>query len=222
MGSLVSTATDITTKALQIKLSYIHNKLEELAQLVTENPRQATPPELSFIRYEEWLETNQQLFEYNCQLFDLERVKFEVKKKQEAVRQAIAARGGRERAGRCVCGGGEGRGCVHVCVWGGGGRGRGEVVVCMCVYVCVGGGERCLCVCVWGGGGGGGGKVCACVCVWGGGGEEVFVCTCVYIPAMILCIQCVLAFRISIFEQQSYRVTPSVHVHMYMCNKPGF
>ena len=100
MGSLVSTATDITTKALQIKLSYIHNKLEELAQLVTENPRQATPPELSFVRYEEWLETNQQLFEYNCQLFDLERVKFEVKKKQEAVRQAIAARGGRERGHR--------------------------------------------------------------------------------------------------------------------------
>ena len=88
VGSLVATATDILIKALKIKLSYVNEILERLSLLVSDNPRQTTPAELSFSRYEEWLESNQQLFEFNSQLYELERVKFEFKQKQERVKQA--------------------------------------------------------------------------------------------------------------------------------------
>ena len=87
VGSLVATATDILIKALQIKLAYVNDMLARLSPLVSDNPRQTTPPELSFSRYEEWLESNQQLFEFNSQLYELERVKFEMKQKQERVKQ---------------------------------------------------------------------------------------------------------------------------------------
>jgi hypothetical protein len=87
VGSLVATATDILIKALQIKLAYVNDMLARLSPLVSDNPRQTTPPELSFSRYEEWLESNQQLFEFNSRLYELERVKFEMKQKQERVKQ---------------------------------------------------------------------------------------------------------------------------------------
>ena len=87
VGSLVATATDILIKALQIKLAYVNDILARLSPLVSDNPRQTTPAELSFSRYEEWLESNQQLFEFNSQLYELERVKFEMKQKQERVKQ---------------------------------------------------------------------------------------------------------------------------------------
>ena len=82
----MATATDILINALQIKLNYVNEVLEGLSLLVRENPRQATPTELSFSRYEEWLESSQQLFEFNSQLYELERAKFELKKKQERTR----------------------------------------------------------------------------------------------------------------------------------------
>lgn len=87
MGSLVSTATDIIIKALRIKLRYVHDILERLSLLVSDNPRQATPTDLSFSRYEEWLDSNQQLLEYNSQLYDLEKVKFEMKRKNEKLKE---------------------------------------------------------------------------------------------------------------------------------------
>lgn len=59
--------------------------LERLLPLVKESPRQATPTELSFSRYEEWLESNQQLFEFNSQLYELEKAKFDLKRKQQRV-----------------------------------------------------------------------------------------------------------------------------------------
>ena len=90
MDSLVSTATNIVMKILQIKLTYIRNTLQELSVVQAENPRSATPPELSYAYYEEWLETNQQLFELNSQLFELERVKFDFRKRQEEVRKALS------------------------------------------------------------------------------------------------------------------------------------
>ena len=95
MGSLVSTATDVIIRALQIKVTYVHNILERLSLLVNENPRQATPPELSFSRYEEWLESNQQLFEINSQLYDLERVKFDLKQRQQRVKNTLPIPGRR-------------------------------------------------------------------------------------------------------------------------------
>ena len=62
--------------------------------LLREYPKSSTPQELSYTRYEEWLETNQRLFELNSQLYDLEKLKFEIKQKQTLARKAIA-RGGR-------------------------------------------------------------------------------------------------------------------------------
>lgn len=73
---------------LTIKLSHVNDILEKLSLIISENPRQATPTELSFSRYEEWLESNQQLFEFNSQLYELERVKFDLKQKQERVKRS--------------------------------------------------------------------------------------------------------------------------------------
>ena len=48
------------------------------------------PRDLRFSRYEEWLETNQRLFEMQSQLYDLEKLKFELKQKHVLARRAIA------------------------------------------------------------------------------------------------------------------------------------
>ena len=73
--------------------------LHKLSTLMKDSPRGVAPPELGFSRYEEWLETNQRLFELNSQLYDLEKLKFEIRHKKKQARRSIAGGGAREGEG---------------------------------------------------------------------------------------------------------------------------
>ena len=104
VSSLVVTATDILIEILEMKLMYVQEALTKLSALAHENRKIATPPELSYSRYEEWVDSNQRLFELNSQLYDLEKLKFEIRQRQIQARQAIAKGDhlstGRKREGR--------------------------------------------------------------------------------------------------------------------------
>ena len=73
--------------------------LSKLSTLVKDCPKGVVPPELGFPRYEEWLETNQRLFELNSQLYDLEKLKFEIRHKKRQARWRISGGGAREGEG---------------------------------------------------------------------------------------------------------------------------
>ena len=96
--SLVSTATNILIESMQLRLSYVQEVLNKLTSLQQENPKLPTPPELLFSRYEEWVQRNQRLIELNSQLYDLEKLKFELKEKRSKVHD-IAARRGQQQLG---------------------------------------------------------------------------------------------------------------------------
>lgn len=87
--SLVSTATNILIESIQLRLNFIREALEKLDVLHRENPKLRTPPELAFLRYEEWLASNQRLFELNAQLYDIEKLKFELKHKQVMAKKVL-------------------------------------------------------------------------------------------------------------------------------------
>ena len=87
--SLVSTATNILIESIKLRLSFIREALEKLNALHRENPKLRTPAELAFLRYEEWLASNQRLFELNAQLYDIERLKFELKHKQVMAKKVL-------------------------------------------------------------------------------------------------------------------------------------
>ena len=83
--SLVSTATNILIDSMQLKLSYVQEVLKKLVAIQQESHKLPTPPELLFSRYEEWVQRNQRLIELNVQLYDLEKLKFELKEKRSKV-----------------------------------------------------------------------------------------------------------------------------------------
>ena len=87
MTSLVATATSILLESVELRLSYVMERIQQLTILYQENPKQRTPPELMFYRYKEWVHTNQRLFELNSQLFDLEKIKFDVQRKKDLAKQ---------------------------------------------------------------------------------------------------------------------------------------
>ena len=85
--SLVSAATNILIESTQLRLSHVQDVIAKLTEIQDEkNKKKApTPPELLFSRYEEWVQRNQRLIELNVQLFDLEKLKFELKEKRAKV-----------------------------------------------------------------------------------------------------------------------------------------
>ena len=87
VASLVSTATNILIESMQLKLSYIQDVLAKLTEIQNDKTtkRIPTPPELLFSRYEEWVQRNQRLIELNVRLYDLEKLKFELKEKRSKV-----------------------------------------------------------------------------------------------------------------------------------------
>ena len=115
ISSLVSTATNILIESMQLRVSYVQEALTKLTSIQQENPKLPTPPELVFSRFEEWVQTNQRLFELNVQLYDLEKLKFELKEKrlkvttspkerQEEVEKTLTGERERERERTvCVC-----------------------------------------------------------------------------------------------------------------------
>ena len=90
VSALVVTVTDTLIEILELKLEYVQGVLKKLMVLVRENRKIPTPPELMFSRYEDWVGSNQRLFELNSQLYDLEKLKFDIRKRQIQARNAIA------------------------------------------------------------------------------------------------------------------------------------
>ena len=82
LNSLASTVTNILIESVQIRLSYVTETITYLTNLYHENPKSRVPPELMLSRYEEWVRTNQRLFELNSRLYDLEKVKFDLQKQK--------------------------------------------------------------------------------------------------------------------------------------------
>ena len=109
--SLVSTATNILIESMQLRLSYVQEVLNKLTSIQQENPKLPTPPELLFSRYEEWVQRNQRLIELNSQLYDLEKLKFELKEKRSKVKAVAPNEGQQQQGGElektltgvCVC-----------------------------------------------------------------------------------------------------------------------
>ena len=89
VSSLVSTATNILIQSVELRLSYVTEALGHLMLLYRENPKLRTPPELMFSRYEQWVQTNQRLCELNSRLYDLEKVKFDIRRREALNKQPI-------------------------------------------------------------------------------------------------------------------------------------
>lgn len=89
VSSLVATATNILIESVTLRLSFVQEAIKNLTALYHENQKQMTPPELMFSRYEVWAQTNQKLFELNTQLYDLEKLKFDLKEKKRLAKKAI-------------------------------------------------------------------------------------------------------------------------------------
>jgi len=85
--ALVSQATNILMESIKIRLSYIDEAIGQLTILFRENPKMKVPLELTIDRYEEWVRTNQRLFELNSQLYDLEKRKFTTGRKRVRARR---------------------------------------------------------------------------------------------------------------------------------------
>ena len=132
VSSLLSTATNILIETTQLKLTFVQESLTKLRRIHQETPKHATPPELLFSRYEEWLATNQRLFELNSQLYDLEKLKFELRQKHSVARRSVkegaaatgAATGAVESTGSvCLL---LGKWCMY-----------NVVIVYVCVFICL-------------------------------------------------------------------------------------
>lgn len=82
MSSLASTVTNILVESIEIRLSYVMEAIQCLTTLYSSNPKQRTPANLMLSRYEEWVDTNQRLFELNSRLYDLEKVKFDLQRQE--------------------------------------------------------------------------------------------------------------------------------------------
>lgn len=83
LTSLAATVTNILIESVEIRLSFVTEAIAFLTSLYQENPKQRTPAQFTLARYEEWVQTNQRLFQLNSRLYDLEAVKLQLQRKQE-------------------------------------------------------------------------------------------------------------------------------------------
>lgn len=81
---LTALVTDALIETLTIKLSYIDQCVGRLAELARADPRQAAPLELRLSRFDDWVQTNQQLYQLNSQLYDLQKHKRRVEKQRRS------------------------------------------------------------------------------------------------------------------------------------------
>ncbi len=68
-----SLVTDILVEIIQLKLGFLNETINSLQPLVKDNPRQPTPFELQLSRFEDWVDTNQQLYELNARLYETQK-----------------------------------------------------------------------------------------------------------------------------------------------------
>lgn len=69
-------ATEVLLDILQLKMSFINDVIDKLQLLMHDNPNQLTPFPLQFSRFYDWVETSQQLYELNTQLYEIEKSKW--------------------------------------------------------------------------------------------------------------------------------------------------
>ena len=96
VNSLISTATSIVIESVELRLGFLRDILLKLNTLYHEAPKLPTPPELGYQRYEEWVGSNQRLLELNAQLYDIERLKFELKQKKSAAQKVKKSKVGED------------------------------------------------------------------------------------------------------------------------------
>ena len=118
VSSLASAVTNILIESMEIRLSYVMEAIQYLTTLYNDNPKQRTPAHLMLSRYEEWVDTNQRLFELNSRLYDLEKMKFDLQRQESEEKGGWSSlqRPSREEFSHtgeevwCVCVGGGGGG----------------------------------------------------------------------------------------------------------------
>ena len=79
MASQTEQVTDILVEIIQAKLGFINETIDSLQALMKQHPRPSTPTELQLSRFEDWVDTNQQLFELNARLYETQKNKFDMR-----------------------------------------------------------------------------------------------------------------------------------------------
>lgn len=75
-------ATEILIEIIEVKLGFLNETITSLESLKRENPSQTTPIELQLSRFDDWVDTNQQLYELNTRLYDTQKNMLEVRQTQ--------------------------------------------------------------------------------------------------------------------------------------------
>ena len=85
MASQSALATDVLVEILELKLGFINETISSLQALTKENQRQPTPVHLQVSRFDDWVDTNQQLYELNVRLYDIQKDMCDMKRSQQVV-----------------------------------------------------------------------------------------------------------------------------------------
>ena len=84
---LTSQITELLVEIFTIKLTYIEECVKRLAELARANPRMVAPLELRLSHFDDWIQTNQQLYQLNLQLYDLQKHKRRLEKQRRTYLQ---------------------------------------------------------------------------------------------------------------------------------------
>lgn len=75
-------ATGILISILEIKLSFVEDMIAKLEPLNQSRPREQTPSDLQVRRFHDWVDSNQQLYDLNTELYEIEKSKWNMKETQ--------------------------------------------------------------------------------------------------------------------------------------------
>ena len=85
---LTAAATDILIEILELKVDYLVDCIEKLEERARVDARSLAPMELRVARFEDWVETNQRLYQLNSKLYEIEKVKVTIERKTNKSRRA--------------------------------------------------------------------------------------------------------------------------------------
>ena len=78
---LTAAATDILIEILELKVTYLVDCIEKLEEKTRVDARSLAPMELRVVRFEDWVETNQRLYQLNSKLYEIEKVKVNIERR---------------------------------------------------------------------------------------------------------------------------------------------
>lgn len=87
---LTSAATDILIEILELKVNYVEECVQKLEEKARVDPRSLAPMELRVVRFEDWVETNQRLYQLNSKLYEIEKVKVNVERRESKFRRPVS------------------------------------------------------------------------------------------------------------------------------------